>query len=79
MVQKDRRIKNYHRPNGGVVAAREFAVTKAMGKYLFFLDSDDYLPMMHWKYYFAQWKQLMRICVLVAIHLYGRKQGKMFL
>ena len=42
--KKDRRIKNYHRPNGGVVAAREFAVTKAMGKYLFFLDSDDYLP-----------------------------------
>lgn len=42
--KKDGRIKNYHKPNEGVVAAREFAVAKATGKYLFFLDSDDYLP-----------------------------------
>ena len=36
-------IKVYSNPNGGQGKARNFAVKQAIGKYLLFIDSDDYL------------------------------------
>lgn len=42
--QRDCRIKCIHKSNEGVVAAREYAVNRAEGEFLFFLDSDDWLP-----------------------------------
>lgn len=39
----DERIKIYDKENGGVAKARNFGVSKAKGKYLFFVDSDDFL------------------------------------
>ncbi len=36
-------IKVYHRENGGVSAARNFGIDNAHGKYIMYLDSDDYL------------------------------------
>lgn len=42
---KDKRIKVYRfEENRGVGYARNFGVNKAEGKYIFFIDSDDYLP-----------------------------------
>lgn len=40
----DVRVKCFHKLNEGVVAAREYALHKVQGEFLFFLDSDDYLP-----------------------------------
>lgn len=37
------RIVYIHRPNGGLSAARNAAIARASGRYLKFLDSDDYL------------------------------------
>lgn len=42
-VQKDCRINAYHLKNGGVSKARNFGISKANGKWIMFLDSDDYL------------------------------------
>ena len=39
----DRRIRVFHKENGGVSSARNFGIEKACGKYLFFMDSDDYI------------------------------------
>lgn len=39
----DGRIKVIHRPNGGVSAARNDALNIARGRYITFVDGDDYL------------------------------------
>ena len=40
---RDSRIKVFHKPNGGLLQTRSFALERASGDYCVFLDSDDYL------------------------------------
>ena len=40
---KDKRIKHFKNPNQGIGKTRNFGIEKATGKYIMFLDSDDYL------------------------------------
>lgn len=39
---KDLRIQVFHKKNGGVSSARNFGLDEATGKYIIFLDSDDF-------------------------------------
>ena len=41
-AEKDNRVKVIHKKNGGLSDARNFGINNANGKYLIFLDSDDY-------------------------------------
>ena len=41
--QKDDRLKVFHIANGGVSAARNYGVEQACGKYVMFVDSDDWI------------------------------------
>lgn len=42
-AEKDQRIKVYHISNGGASKARNFGIQKSTGKYIAFVDSDDYI------------------------------------
>lgn len=42
-ARKDNRIKVFHKKNGGVSSARNKGIDEARGKYVVFVDSDDYL------------------------------------
>ena len=40
---KDKRVKVFHKENGGVSRARNLGIENAQGEYLSFIDSDDYI------------------------------------
>ena len=42
-AKKEKRIRVVHKVNGGLVSARLAGFEASVGKYLMFLDSDDYL------------------------------------
>lgn len=42
-ARKDGRFKVYHKQNGGVSSARNFALDRAQGDYVTFVDSDDWI------------------------------------
>lgn len=41
--QKDRRIRVFHKANGGVSSARNFGLKKVCGEYIMFVDADDWI------------------------------------
>lgn len=43
LQKRDRRIILLHQSNGGVSSARNMGLDKASGKYIYFIDSDDYV------------------------------------
>ena len=42
-VKLDNRIHVYHKTNGGLSSARNYGIEKSTGRYLGFVDSDDYI------------------------------------
>lgn len=44
-AQNDKRVKVYHKENGGVSSARNLGIDNAKGEYIVFIDSDDYVDL----------------------------------
>lgn len=42
-AKKDKRLKVIHKENGGAPEARNVAIDQAKGKYMYFIDSDDWI------------------------------------
>ena len=47
----DKRVKVFHKKNGGVSAARNIGIKNSVGTYILFVDSDDYLSPSHFNAY----------------------------
>ena len=41
----DSRVQVFHKKNGGLSDARNYGIQKAKGKYVMFIDSDDWIPL----------------------------------
>lgn len=81
-MKKDSRIKVIHKENGGLSDARNAGIKIATGKYIGFVDSDDYI---HPKFYEILYKNIMEydadisVCNFVnttQLNWYGGKQSK---
>lgn len=44
-AKQDNRITVYHKENGGLSDARNYGMDRAMGEYILFVDSDDYIEL----------------------------------
>lgn len=44
-ARMDNRIRVFHKKNGGLSDARNYGIDKAVGEYVMFVDSDDYIDM----------------------------------
>ena len=42
-AEKDNRVRVFHKPNGGVSSARNLGLDNALGEWIAFVDSDDYV------------------------------------
>ena len=42
-AQQDPRVLSYHKTNGGLSDARNYGISRASGKYLAFIDADDFI------------------------------------
>lgn len=42
-TEKDKRVRVFHKKNGGLSDARNYGLLKALGEYIMFVDSDDYI------------------------------------
>ena len=42
-LKKDKRIKVFHKVNGGLSDARNYGLERATGNYICFVDSDDFV------------------------------------
>ena len=47
---KDNKLHVFHKANGGLVSARKYGLDKAMGTYVSFVDSDDYVSKQTYEY-----------------------------
>lgn len=43
IAQRDARVRVFHQENGGVSAARNLGMEQAQGRYLYFVDADDWI------------------------------------
>lgn len=52
-AKKDSRIKVYHKENGGLSDARNYGIDRMQGKYVTFIDSDDYVDSGYFEYLYS--------------------------
>ncbi len=68
--KKDKRIKVFHKENGGLSSARNYGIDRAKGDYLTFIDSDDTLELDYIEYLYNLIKKYntdLSICPYIVI------------
>lgn len=68
-AEQDKRIQCVHIPNGGVSNARNMGITKAIGQYIVFVDSDDWIKQDHLENLFSvASKGGLGACGIISCH-----------
>lgn len=75
LAQKDSRIAVFEKNNGGVSSARNIGLERARGKYLLFLDSDDYLEIEMIKTYIDLMNENNVDIIIGGLRNFSSKEG----
>lgn len=76
-AQQDSRIKVIHKENGGLSDARNVGIDIAKGKYITFIDSDDYVKETYVEYLYKLIKEF-GCRMSIALHQVIYESGKIF-
>ena len=77
-AKKDNRIKVIHKENGGVSSARNVGLDTAIGQYITFVDSDDYIEKKYCEILLKTLKKQKADCVACGYNrIYKNKEEKM--
>lgn len=77
LSSEDKRFRVFHIPNGGVSHARNYALSKAKGEYITFIDADDIVPENYLECLYkaiAESKADMAICSATKVWESGKSQ-----
>lgn len=77
--KKDKRVKVYHKVNGGLSDARNYGIERANGDYISFIDSDDYIDKNYLFFLYEcmdKYKSDISICGRYAVYENGVKKCK---
>ena len=71
----DNRIRVFHKENGGLSSARNLGIKEASGKYISFIDSDDYVAVDFLSTLYNNLKQYkVKISAIGCVHLFPNKE-----
>ena len=77
-AKKDTRIKVFHKKNGGVSSARNYGLDNAVGEWIVFIDSDDYVERTYLENFFYHQKYLSSRTIVIQGVIYDMKYSKTF-
>lgn len=78
-IKIDKRIKVYHKENGGLSDARNFGIKKSKGEYLAFVDSDDFIEKNMYEVLLSNLKEYnadISICGRYIVYPDGKKNNR---
>lgn len=74
-AKKDKRIRVFHKENGGLSDARNFGIKEALGKFILFIDSDDFIDKGMIKYLYNLIKRYNSdIGICDCLHYYAEEK-----
>lgn len=77
-AQIDSRIKVFHKNNGGVSSARNYGLDNATGKWIVFVDSDDYVEPTYLEDFFLFRNRITLNSLVIQGLIYDTKDSKSF-
>lgn len=77
-AQKDFRIHSLHQKNGGVSSARNYGLKNVTGKWIVFIDSDDYVEPTYLEDFFLFRNEITLNTIVIQGLIYDTKNSKTF-
>jgi len=73
LAEKDDRIRVFHKPNGGSSSARNLGISMAKGKWIGFVDSDDWIEPQMYERLYEQQQRFQKIFCRAGNFLFRRR------
>ena len=73
----DKRVRVFHKENGGVSSARNLALDNALGEWVTFIDSDDYVSSTYIQDLYSQINDNIELVISFSVSVFRNKYSRM--